>query len=269
LLAPGPDGFSFLFYQTFWDLIKPDLVALFRSFEKGELDLARLNYAMITLIPKENDAKHLKKFRPIILINCSFKIFTKAMNNRLLLVADRLIASNQTTFIKGRFILESVMAAHEIIHEVARKKEKGVILKLDYEKAYDRVNWDFLEEMLRSRGFGEVWRSWIRKVVRGGSICVRMNDVNGAYFKIGKGLRQGDPLSPLLFNLVANVFTRMLMKTSSEGLVTGLLPEVCAGGIISLQYADDTLLFLENNLDKARALKWMLTCFEQLSGLRT
>ena len=149
------------------------------------------------------------------------------------------------------------------------KKGKGIVLKLDYEKAYDRVKWDFLDKMLCSRGFGDIWRTWIGEWLEGGSICVRLNDVNGGYFKPGKGFRQGDPLSPLLFNLVANVFTRMLMKAAGERLITGLLPEVRDGGIISLQYADDTLLFLDNNLDKARALKWMLSCFEQLSGLKS
>ena len=148
------------------------------------------------------------------------------------------------------------------------KKGKGIVLKLDYEKAYDRVKWDFLDKMLCSRGFGDIWRTWIGEWLEGGSICVRLNDVNGGYFKPGKGFRQGDPLSPLLFNLVANVFTRMLMKAAGERLITGLLPEVRDGGIIILQYADDTLLFLDNNLDKARALKWMLSCFEQLSGLK-
>ena len=129
---------------------------------------------MITLIPKE--PKILNKFRPISLINCSIKIFAKMINNRLVSVADRLISSNQTAFIKSRYILESVVAAHGIIHEVHRKNESGIILKLDYEKAYDRVDWHFLEEMLRSRGFGEKWISWIRRVVRGGSICIRIND---------------------------------------------------------------------------------------------
>jgi len=143
-------------------------MALFRAFEKNDLDLERLNYAMITLIPKEPEAKHLMKFRPISLINYSFKIFAKALNNRLIRVADRLIASNQTAFIKGRFILDSVVAAHEIIHEVSRKKEKGIVLKLDYEKAYDRVRWDFFDQMLCSRGFGDIWRTWIGRVVRGG-----------------------------------------------------------------------------------------------------
>jgi len=79
------------------------------------------------------------------------------LNNRLIAVADRLIASNQTAFIKGRYILESVVAAHEVIHEVHRSKESGVILKLDYEKAYDRVSWSFLADMLQARGFGASW----------------------------------------------------------------------------------------------------------------
>jgi len=266
--APGPDGFSFLFYQVFWDLIKVDLMNLIRVFEQGDLNLDRLNYAMITLIPKEPEAKVLKKFRPISLINCSFKIFSKLLNNRMVRVADRLVASNQTTFIKGRFILESVVAAHEIIHEVHKRKQEGVVLKLDYEKAYDRVSWSFLEEMLETRGFGGRWRGWLRQVVRGGSICIRINDENSIFFKSGKGLRQGDPLSPLLFNLVADVFSRMLMKAARHGLVTGLLPQVVEGGIISLQYADDTLLFLENNMEKACNLKWLLVCFEQMSGMK-
>lgn len=134
--APGPNGFSFLFYQTFWEVIKKDLKKFVNSFEKDQLNLDRLNYAMTTLIPKEPEAKTLMKFRPLSLINCSFKIFAKILNNRLVVVDDRLIASNQTTFIKGRYIMESVVAAHEIIHEVYRNKEDGVILKLDYENLH-------------------------------------------------------------------------------------------------------------------------------------
>jgi hypothetical protein len=222
--APGLDGFPFLFYQTFWCVIKDDLMQLVRMFEKGDLNLERLNFATITLIPKEPEAKSLKKFRPISLLNCSFKFFGKLMNNRLIVVTDRLIASNQTAFIKGKYILESVVATHEIIHVVYRSKEAGIILKLDYEKAYDRVSWSFLEDMLRSRGFSPTWISWIKKLVEGGSICVRINDENSCFFKPGKGLRQGDPLSPLLFNLVADIFTRMLVKAAKQGLISGLLP---------------------------------------------
>ena len=97
---------------------------------------------------------------------------------------------------------------------------------------------------------------------------MRMNDENSSYFTPGKGLRQGDPLSPILFNLVADVFTRMLMKAANQGFIQGLLPEVHEGGIISLQYADDTLLFLHKDLNQARHFKFLPACFEQLSGMK-
>jgi hypothetical protein len=107
-----------------------------------------MDYAVITLIPKEPGAKVLNKFRPISLSNCSFKFFSMLLNNRMVKVSDRLVASNQTAFIKGRFILESAVAAHEIIHEVSKMKHEGVVLKLDYEQAYHRVSWFSLRRCL-------------------------------------------------------------------------------------------------------------------------
>lgn len=164
--------------------------------------------------------------------------------------------------------MESVVAAHELIHEVAKQNEQGIILKLDYEKAYDRVDWGFLEEVMQTRDFSEKWMKWIRRVTRGGSVFVRINDTNSSYFSMGKGLRQGYLFSPLLFNLVADVFTRMLIKATDQDLIEGLVPEVQTGGVISLQYADDTLLFLKNDPHKARHFKYLLSCFEQLSGMK-
>jgi hypothetical protein len=140
-------------------------MALVRKIEKGELSIDRLNYAMLILIPKEEGAKSLKKFIPISLINCSFKIFAKALNNMLEKICVRLLAPNQTTFVKGRFILESVISAHEIIQWAVKNKEKGLVLKLYYEKNYDRVNWGFLEKMLTSRGFGPKWIVWVKRLV--------------------------------------------------------------------------------------------------------
>lgn len=105
-------------------------------------------------IPKELIAKEMKRFHPISLSNCAVKIFTKAMTTRASRLCGRLMSPNQTTFIKGRFILERVVMAHVVIHEIQRTGTGGLILKLDYEKAYDRVSWDFLVEMLTSRGFG-------------------------------------------------------------------------------------------------------------------
>lgn len=103
--APGPDGLSFLFYQKFWDIIKKDILALFVDFCKGCLDIYRLNFALVTLIPKVNDACNMKQFRPISFLNCSFKMISKLLTNRLGIVAQRLLASNQSAFIKGQIYI--------------------------------------------------------------------------------------------------------------------------------------------------------------------
>ena len=113
-------------------MIKNDLMVLFHSFFTGELDLYMINFASITLIPKEENACTMRSFRPISLLNCNYKIFTKVLTNRINIVADRLISSKQSAFIKGRYILESVVTAHEILHSVHQLEEEGAILKLDY-----------------------------------------------------------------------------------------------------------------------------------------
>jgi hypothetical protein len=126
--APGPDGFPFLFYQQFWEFVKPEILAMFKDWHLGKLDLFRLNFSLLTLIPKEPDARTIQKFRPITLTNCSFKIFSKCVTNRLGMVSEELITPNQTAFIRGRFILESMVSAHEIIHDAVQKKRKWLYL---------------------------------------------------------------------------------------------------------------------------------------------
>jgi hypothetical protein len=120
--ALGPDGISFMFYQTYWEVIKGDFLEMFEDYYKGELDLYRLNFALIIVTPKEKDARTMNKFRPISLLNCSYKIFTKVLTNRVAGVMDRLIDCNQTAFIKGRYILESIITAHEVLNSVHHGK---------------------------------------------------------------------------------------------------------------------------------------------------
>jgi hypothetical protein len=127
---------------------KRDLMAMFDDFHNGKLDIWRLNFAMLTLIPNEAEAKSMKKFRPIKLLNCSFNTFTKVLTNRLSTILQRLIASNQSAFLKGRHIFESVVTAHEVFHYVHSSEGQGLVLKLDYEKAFDKVNLEFLAELL-------------------------------------------------------------------------------------------------------------------------
>lgn len=113
--APGPDGLPFLFYQKFWDIVKKDLVDMFEDFHKGRLDLYRLNCALVTLIPKVGEATNMKQFRPISLLNCSFKTFSKILTIRMSSIVQRIVGPTQSAFIKGRYILESVIIAHEIV----------------------------------------------------------------------------------------------------------------------------------------------------------
>lgn len=172
----------------------------------------------------------------------TIKIFSKVLTLRLGKILDRLISSNQSAFIQGRYILESVVVAHELVYSVHSSKELGVLLKLDYEKAYDRVNWDFC---WKSLALGVLIPSRLGglKVVLNGSVGVCLNGEESHSFKPGKGLRQGDPLAPLLFNLVSDVLSTMLIKGASRGLIRGLATDFREEGILALQYADGTIIF--------------------------
>lgn len=127
--APGPDGFSSAFYKACWGVIRQDFMNLIEDFNKGNLDIARLNYGAITLIPKVQDAFNVKQFRPICLLNVSFKILTNLWLNRLAAVVDKLIDKGQTAFIKGRYILDGVVILHETLHELIVNK-KGSFSRL-------------------------------------------------------------------------------------------------------------------------------------------
>src|SRR4051812_30380107 len=261
--APGPDGFPAEFYQKFWDVIKDDLMNLFGFLQIGQLDLFRLNFGNIILLPKVNNAERIQQYRPICLLNVSFKIFTKVVTIRLNSVADNIVSPSQTAFMQERNILDGVVILHETIHELHSKKLNGVLFKIDFEKAYDKVKWSFLQQTLRMKGFSEEWRSLIQSFVSGGSV-----EDTGKYFQTKKGLRQGDPLSPLLFNIVADMLAILIERAKADGQIEGVVPHLIDGGLSILQYADDTILFMEHDLEKAKNLKLILSAFELLSGLK-
>jgi hypothetical protein len=131
---------------------------------------------------------HIKQFRPICLPNASFKILTKVAVIRMTGIDEKLVSRSQTAFLLGRNILEGVAMLHENIHEIHRKKMSGVILKLDFEKAYDKVNWEFLQQTLQIKGFSQKWCHWINQFVGKGSVGVKVNDDVGRYFQTKKGL---------------------------------------------------------------------------------
>ena len=232
--AAGPDRIPIEFYQCCWNIIKEDIMDLFSEFPQGLLNVSRLNYGIITLLPKIHEAEKIQQYRPICLLNCIYKLITKILTLRLEKVADKLILNSQSAFMKGRNIMNGIMALHEILHETKRRNEVGVILKLDFEKAYDKVNWDFLFNALRLWGFSEKWCSWIRSVVTNGTMSVKLNDKMGPYFVSHKGVRQGDPLSPILFNFVADCMARMVRKAKNSGLITGLASNLIPNGVVLL-----------------------------------
>lgn len=137
--APKPDGFPAEFYQKFSDVIKHDLMNLFNVFHTGSLPIFGLNFGVLTLVPKIKEANQIQQYRPICLLNVSYKIFTKVATNRISSVADHLVNPTQTAFMRRRNILDAVVIIHETVHEIHRKKLSGVIFKIDLEKAYDNV----------------------------------------------------------------------------------------------------------------------------------
>lgn len=256
------------FYQSFWKVIKDDILTLSADFNNHNLDIGRLNYGTNTLIPKTKEANKIQQYRPICLLIVIFKIFTKTLMLQTEHILEMIINKSQTTLMKGRNIMDGVMCLHEILHDTKSRKKDGVILKLDFEKAYDKLSWQFLMECLRQRGFCDKWCKWIWDVITSGTLSVKVNSGMGDYFKCGKGVRQGDPLSHLLFNIAADALSKMVHMPQRNGIITGLVPEYIPNGVAILQCANDTILCLNEDEMVARNTKLLLYHFENMCGLK-
>ena len=186
--ASGPDGFSILFFQRSWDLVKTNILQLFGQLYNGCVDLWCLNYALIALIPKKEGACLINEFWPISLLNAIIKIITKVLVNRLRPHIHLLVDQVQSAFTKNRYILDSVACAHEIIAATHNYDIEAVFLKLDFEKAFDSVSLDFLFELLRARRFGQWWIDWINICLFSGTSSILVNGKLGNYIKCRKGL---------------------------------------------------------------------------------
>ncbi|RVW29586.1 Transposon TX1 uncharacterized 149 kDa protein [Vitis vinifera] len=166
--APGPDGFTIAVFQDCWDVIKEDL----------------------------STTKKISDFRPISLITSLYKIIAKVLSGRLRGVLHETIHSTQGAFVQGRQIMDAVLIANEIVDERRRSGEEGVVFKIDFEKAYDHVRWDFLDQVLEKKGFSPKWRKWMNGCLSSVSYAVLVNGSAKGWVKASRGLRQGDPLSP-------------------------------------------------------------------------
>jgi len=222
----------------------------------------------VSLIPKKAGAVDIKDF---CLIGGMYKIISKVLANKLKSVLRKVVSHSQTAFIKGRQILDSILVANECVDSRIRSRTPGIICKLDLEKAYDHVSWEFLLYVLKRCSFRDRWRGWIAHCIS--TVCFSIN-INGSpsrFFRSSRGLRQGDPLSLLLFVLMMKAFSRMIYATVDSGRLSGFSVGSSSQDAIMvshLLFADDTLIFCDSIADQIQDLRCLLLCFEAASGLR-
>ncbi|CAN1844985.1 Transposon TX1 uncharacterized 149 kDa protein [Linum perenne] len=267
--APGPDGFNPGFYQYFWDLIGDDIYEAGKGWlERGEIPVEAQD-TNIVLLPKVDDPKAVKDWRPISLCNVLYRVVAKVLANRLRGVVEELISPEQAAFIKGRSIMDNIMIAFETLHTMKLRrsaKEAEMAVKIDISKAYDRVEWPYLEAVMRKMRFGERWVRWMMMCVRSVSYHVVVNDNQVGPITPTRGLRQGCPLSPFLFILCAEGLSALLKDAARKGEIHGVAVRHRAPKVNHLLFADDSFFFVKAEIAEARKLKTILATYAAASG---
>ncbi|XP_062020902.1 uncharacterized protein LOC133737340 [Rosa rugosa] len=269
LKAPGPDGFSGTFYQSYWDIVK-DIVlkASAQTFAITSV-LESFNCTHIALIPKVDVPQLATHFRPIALCNFAYKILTKIISNRLKPFMPDLISENQLAFVTGRQIHDNILMAHEMFHhlKLLRGGQGGEFaLKLDMNKAYDRVDWDFLRLVMLKMGFHPTWVHLVLSCVTSASLAIIVNGALGRKFKPTRGIRQGDPLSPFLFLFINDVLSSMIRKICSNNLLDAVRIGVNGPLVSHLFFADDSIFFLKATSYNCEVLLETLIIYCSASG---
>jgi len=266
--SPGPDGFNFGFLKHCWEIIKLDMLSAVKDFAYKSNWPRGSNASFLCLVPKVENPQQLGEFRPISLVGCLYKIISKALSLRLKKVISKVIDFRQSTFLEGRGLLDSVLVTNEVLEEYKRKRKSCVFFKVDYQKAYDSVSWDFLYYMLERLGFCVQWICWIKGCLESASVSVLVNGSPTREFILRKGLRQGDPLAPFLFLIVAEGLTGVSRMAEEKSLIDSLVVDKANVKVNMLQYADDTLFFCEANIKSVFNIKAILLCSELASGLK-
>ncbi|KAK3224602.1 hypothetical protein Dsin_004464 [Dipteronia sinensis] len=266
--APGPDGINLNFVKKNWDVIREDFMSFLKEFHKDGVIVKDLNRTFIALIPKIAKPETMKDFRPISFVGSMYKVLVKILANRLRKVMNTIIGEAQMAFVKQCQIVDSFVIASEIIHNWKKDSKGGLVVKLDFEKAYDSVDHSFLDSILGGMGFGLKWRKWMNYCISSPVLSVLVNGSPTEEFSLERGLRQGDPLSPFLFNIVIEALNCLFKKALGLKMLSGAVFDRNSVHMSHLQFTDDTILFLEPNMDFLLASKRILRCSELASGLR-
>ena len=251
--SPGPDGISTELYKIYWNLIGEDLCDVLK-FGLEDQELAYTQYlAIIILLYKKGKREDIRNWRPISLLNSDYKILSKVLANRLKTVLNEIIHQDQKGCIAGRFIGENIRIINDILYEIENSNEDDFIIQLDQEKAYDRVEWEWLFKVLEHFNFGEKFIGYLKTLYKNARSSVLTNGYQSSYFEISRGIRQGDALSALLFIIQFEPLMEKIRKDQQiQGIsinLTHINETVSSKGC---QYVDDSnsLLRGSNSVDK-------------------
>ncbi|XP_071704795.1 uncharacterized protein [Rutidosis leptorrhynchoides] len=242
--SPGPDGFNAEFFKSAWHIVGDDVTrAVLDYFNNGRL-LKQINHTVITLLPKVKTPDKVTDYRPISCCNVIYKCISKIITNRIKLSLDEVVGCNQSAFILGRTISDNILLTQELMKDY--HTNRGVArcaFKVDIQKAYDTVDWVFLESILRRFGYLDTMVKWIMTCVTSTSFSIAVNGDLHGFFRGKRGLRQGDPMSPYLFTLVMEVLSLLLQESMTEENRFRFHPRCENLKIINLCFADDLFLF--------------------------
>jgi hypothetical protein len=269
LKAPGPDGFTASFYQQNWATIHMEVCnAILHFFATGFMD-PMIIVTNIVLIPKSDSPRSVTDFRPISLCNVIYKLISKVLANRLKEVLPGIISPSQSAFIPGRLITDNIIVAYETMHTMRTRmwsKVGFMGMKLDMSKAYDRVEWFFLETVMKKLGFDDRWVQLVMSCVRFVSYSIVVNGHPVGNFLPSRGIRQGDPISPYLFLLCAEPLSALISQAVDSRATTGVPTSPRGPRLSHLFFADDSLLFCKANSVEWRRLMRILEVYEAGSG---
>jgi len=263
--APGPDGFTSNFFHHFWDLDKWEVWQVVEELRTLRWMYPGLNATFIALIPKEEESSTPDKFRPIALCNIIYKIVSKVIASRLKPLLPLLISPEQTGYVEGRQITDGIILTHEIIHSLKHTKKPSMLLKLDLSKAFDSISWEYLQKVLQAFGFAPSWIRWINSLISSSFFSILINGIPSPTFRPSRGIRQGDPISPFMFFILAEGLGRSIKEALHSHHLKGLAFHQ-APAFLHQQFVDDNLLFGHPSVQEARALKSILADFSEASG---